>query len=62
MIRDAGYDGEYGTIRLFRPDELGGTSALFAVADLRACGGEKENFCRTDRGVPPRPAARAEPG
>ncbi len=33
VIRDAGYDGEYGTIRLFRPDELDGT-ALFAVAGL----------------------------
>ena len=34
VIRDAGYDGEYGTIRLFQPDELDGT-ALFAVAGLR---------------------------
>jgi DNA helicase II / ATP-dependent DNA helicase PcrA len=33
VIRDAGYDGEYGTIRLFGPDELDGT-ALFAVTDL----------------------------
>src|SRR5216683_1083348 len=33
VIRDAGYDGEYGTIRLFQPDELDGT-ALFAVAGL----------------------------
>ena len=31
VIRDAGYDGEYGTIRLFQPDELDG-AALFAVA------------------------------
>ena len=30
VIRDAGYDGEYGTIRLFRPDELAGAT-LFAV-------------------------------
>jgi hypothetical protein len=29
VTRDAGYDGEYGTIRLFGPDELDG-SALFA--------------------------------
>jgi len=35
VIRDAGYDGEYGTIRLFQPDELDGT-ALFAVTDLSA--------------------------
>jgi DNA helicase II / ATP-dependent DNA helicase PcrA len=33
VIRDAGYDGEYGTIRLFQPDELAG-AALFAVAGL----------------------------
>ena len=30
VIRDAGYDGEYGTIRLFQPDELDG-AALFAM-------------------------------
>ena len=30
VIRDAGYDGEYGTIRLFQPDELAGAT-LFAV-------------------------------
>jgi DNA helicase II / ATP-dependent DNA helicase PcrA len=35
VIRDAGYDGEYGTIRLFQPDELDGT-ALFAVTGLSA--------------------------
>jgi superfamily I DNA/RNA helicase len=34
VIRDAGYDGEYGTIRLFQPDELDG-AALFGVAGLR---------------------------
>ena len=30
VIRDSGYDGEYGTIRLFQPDELDG-AALFAM-------------------------------
>jgi DNA helicase II / ATP-dependent DNA helicase PcrA len=35
VIRDAGYDGEYGTIHLFHPDELNET-ALFAVPDLPA--------------------------
>jgi DNA helicase II / ATP-dependent DNA helicase PcrA len=30
VIRDAGYDGEYGTIRLFQPGELDG-AALFAM-------------------------------
>jgi DNA helicase II / ATP-dependent DNA helicase PcrA len=32
VIREAGYDGEYGTIRLFQPDELGGAT-LFAVPE-----------------------------
>jgi uncharacterized protein (TIGR00375 family) len=31
VIKEAGYDGEYGVIRLFRPDELAGTEALFDV-------------------------------
>src|ERR1017187_6303387 len=35
VIRDAGYDGEYGTIRLFQTNELNET-ALFAVTDLSA--------------------------
>ncbi len=30
VIRDAGYDGEYGVIRLFQPDELAGAT-LFAM-------------------------------
>jgi uncharacterized protein (TIGR00375 family) len=29
VSKQAGYDGEYGLIRLFRPGELGGASALF---------------------------------
>jgi uncharacterized protein (TIGR00375 family) len=31
VIKEAGYDGEYGVIRLFRPEELAGTEALFDV-------------------------------
>src|SRR6266566_4842602 len=50
VIRDAGYDGEYGTIRLFQPDELEGT-ALFAVAGLA----ENKD---AERPRVPRPAAR----
>ena len=49
VIRDAGYDGEYGTIRLFQPDELDGT-ALFAVAGLA----ENKD---PERAPVPRPAA-----
>jgi len=29
VIKEAGYDGEYGVIRLFRPEELAGTETLF---------------------------------
>jgi DNA helicase II / ATP-dependent DNA helicase PcrA len=39
VIRDAGYDGEYGTIRLFRPGELDGPT-LIGVAGLRQPGRE----------------------
>jgi superfamily I DNA/RNA helicase len=35
VIRDAGFDGEYGTIRLFSPGELAG-AALFGVTGLQA--------------------------
>jgi DNA helicase-2/ATP-dependent DNA helicase PcrA len=37
VTRDAGFDGEYGTIRLFGPDELDGT-ALFSVTGLSPAG------------------------
>jgi DNA helicase-2/ATP-dependent DNA helicase PcrA len=59
VIRDAGYDGEYGTIRLFQPDELGGAGALFAVADLPASAGNKKNSA--ERTGPDRPVQRPTP-
>ncbi|HEY6278747.1 MAG TPA: UvrD-helicase domain-containing protein, partial [Streptosporangiaceae bacterium] len=31
VIKEAGYDGEYGVIRLLRPEELTGSAALFDV-------------------------------
>ena len=34
VIRDAGYDGEYGTIRVFAPDELRSTPATEVLFDL----------------------------
>ncbi len=37
VIKEAGYDGEYGVISLFRPEELAGTETLF---DIPAPGGE----------------------
>jgi DNA helicase II / ATP-dependent DNA helicase PcrA len=47
VIREAGYDGEYGTIRLMRPDELSSTATLFdlALPDLR----EKQNIPISER-------------
>ena len=55
VIRDAGYDGEYGTIRLFRPDELDG-AALFTVAGLTPAG--KHN--NAERARVPRTGSRPE--
>jgi uncharacterized protein (TIGR00375 family) len=52
VIRDAGYDGEYGTIRLFQPDELHEV-ALFSLAGA----GNKT----AERARVPRPAARPAP-
>jgi DNA helicase II / ATP-dependent DNA helicase PcrA len=49
VIRDAGYDGEYGTIRLFQPDERDGTAALFAVTDLPSAGGQADNSAERTR-------------
>ena len=57
VIRDAGYDGEYGTIRLFKPGELDGT-ALFSVAGLSSAGAEKNNSA--ERARVPRTGTRPE--
>jgi len=40
VIKEAGYDGEYGVIRLFRPEELAETEALFDVPAPAASKGE----------------------
>ncbi len=55
VIRDAGYDGEYGTIRLFQPGELAGP-ALFAVAGPAPLA-PKDN---AERARVPRPGTRPE--
>ena len=55
VIRDAGYDGEYGTIRLFQPDELHEV-ALFSLAGA----GEKKKDA--ERARVSRPTARPAPG
>jgi ATP-dependent DNA helicase UvrD/PcrA len=50
VIRDAGYDGEYGTIRLFQPGELDG-AALFAMDRPKTKKTE-----HNERALVPRPA------
>ena len=61
VIRDAGYDGEYGTIRLFQPGELGG-EALFGVAGLfEPPPPASEKPKAAERGRVPRTANRSEP-
>src|SRR5437868_4173457 len=52
VIRDAGYDGEYGTIRLFQPDELHEV-ALFSLAGVENKSAERARV--------PRPAAPHPP-
>jgi uncharacterized protein (TIGR00375 family) len=60
VIRDAGYDGEYGTIRLFQPGELGG-EALFGVTGLfEPPAPEKPK--PAERARVPRTVNRSEPG
>ena len=60
VIRDAGYDGEYGTIRLFELGELQGT-ALFAVDGLAPAGPDKNDAERTRvTRTPRRPERRRE--
>ena len=34
VVREAGYDGEYGKVALFAPGEIGGGATLFDLAEL----------------------------
>ena len=63
VIADAGYDGEYGTIRLFQPGELDG-AALFAVpAQPPSARGNQDPAERTGvSAAADRPAARRGAG
>ena len=61
VIRAAGYDGEYGTIRLFGPDE-GDGSALFAMTDLAAPGKAQKNSAERSGVSPAAPRPRARRG
>ena len=59
VLRDAGYDGEYGTIRLFQPGELGG-AALFTVAGLAPARADKPDNAERAGYLAPAPG-RAPP-
>src|ERR1700722_17927467 len=61
VTREAGYDGEYGTIRLFGPDELDG-SALFAITDLPAPAPAQKNSAERSVVPPAVPPPRARRG
>src|SRR5580693_3608584 len=61
VIREAGYDGEYGTIRLFGPDEQDG-SALFAMTDLAAPAQADKNSAERSGVSPAAPRPRARRG
>jgi superfamily I DNA/RNA helicase len=61
VTREAGYDGEYGTIRLFGPDELDG-SALFAMTDLPAPAQPPNNSAERPRLSHAAPAPQARRG
>ncbi|HJY74598.1 MAG TPA: UvrD-helicase domain-containing protein, partial [Streptosporangiaceae bacterium] len=61
VIREAGYDGEYGTIRLFGPDE-GDGSALFAMTDLAAPAQADKNSAERSVVSPAAPRPRARRG
>jgi DNA helicase II / ATP-dependent DNA helicase PcrA len=52
VIREAGFDGEYGTIRLMRPDELQATGTLFDLPTPSPGNGDM-----TERLAPDRSAA-----
>jgi DNA helicase-2/ATP-dependent DNA helicase PcrA len=54
VIKEAGYDGEYGVIRLFQPDELAG-GALFDMPGPATGAGQAD--APAQAGTPPGPAA-----
>jgi len=60
VIREAGYDGEYGTIRLFEPGELGG-AALIAVTELPAAPQQSAERGRETRSPNGRASGRQGP-
>jgi len=65
VTREAGYDGEYGTVRLFRRGELGGGAALFdlpAPAPARGPAGRPSAAAPAPAPARPGPGADPRPG
>jgi DNA helicase II / ATP-dependent DNA helicase PcrA len=60
VIRDAGYDGEYGTIRLFKPSELN-EAALFSLPNPLAPTPQAPQTPQTPRTSPLSPPRQPEP-
>src|SRR6201995_2360626 len=63
VVVDAGYDGEYGTVRLFAPGELGRAEALFDVPEPSAAADQNpDQISGRSPTAPPRPPAGVAPG
>ncbi|HEY5359857.1 MAG TPA: UvrD-helicase domain-containing protein [Streptosporangiaceae bacterium] len=52
VLREAGYDGEYGTVRLFAPGELGSGAALFDLPARELPARDVPGRDAPDRGTP----------
>jgi DNA helicase II / ATP-dependent DNA helicase PcrA len=59
VIKEAGYDGEYGVIRLFRPEDLTGGGSLFDLPGRPASA--TEPGCPASPGQPGMPSGPAAP-
>jgi ATP-dependent DNA helicase UvrD/PcrA len=55
VVVDAGYDGEYGTVRLFEPGELGRAEALFDVPEPSSPAPAENPIHGTSPAAPPPP-------
>ncbi len=64
VVREAGYDGEYGTVALFAPGEIGAGPTLFDLAELELLPVPRPRAApeaNPDPGANPDPRANAEP-
>lgn len=55
VTRLPGFDGEYGTIRLFRPDELENPDGQMTMAGIFGAGGGESRLLMTERKTGERP-------